>query len=321
MALGLLLALIFATAAIPAGALGALDALLGGRLLRRRLRRCAGLLRRPGRSYEHWGGRFSHIFVAFGLASLGSGTAPLVATLLPFVALGIVTWTLSAFSRLVFGRRLLVWSLLLAEVSLAGWAIALPNRDESLYWLNGASAYTWPLLLFTLHAGLVAAYVSATNPRATALWLGASAVLGFIGAGFSETATCFQLAVLVLAFVACVTPRSGLDRDVRRRLGPFIFAALLAAVAGALVLAAAPGNDVREATLPAHLPLAELGYRSLRRTLRFLYDHAFEPEVFLVGPVVALATVIAASRGRGPGVSIEPTSGGGSPLPPRSRTS
>ena len=271
MALGLLLALVFATAAILALALSAhstrfwADDYCAAASVDAR-----GFFGAQTWSYEHWSGRFSHIFISFGLASLGSGTAPFVATLLPFVALGIVTWTMSAFSRLVFGRRMLAWSLLLAEVSLAGWAIALPNRDESLYWLNGASAYTWPLLLFTLHAGLVAAYVSATNPRAMALWLGASAVLGFVGAGFSETATCFQLAVLVLAFVACVTPRSGLDRSVRRRLGPFIVAALLAAVAGALVLAAAPGNDVREATFPAHLPLAELGYRSLRRTLRFL---------------------------------------------------
>jgi hypothetical protein len=118
---------------------------------------------------------------------------------------------------------------------------AAPQPFQTFYWLSGAANYVPPLILGATAVALAAQ--ARRDPRAR--WLAALALVGFVGAGFSEAATAFALAVgvLLLGFAAIGRP------ELRTAL-PAVSIFVIASIGGAVIVALAPGNLARFAQLP-----------------------------------------------------------------------
>ncbi len=177
-----------------------------------------GIFASQASRYQNWSGRYSYSFVMALVQSLGSWWLPLTAaTIISFVVMGLYI--------ALRGRVQHPFPLSLAITTLA-LASAL-DLGQLIYWPTGAATYPISLPLFALAVH----FLTRKN-------MAAAAILVFLNAGFSETFAAVQVCVLIL-LASCV-PQF-------RRLWLF---ALLVAIAGAVIVATAPGNAVRAAQLP-----------------------------------------------------------------------
>lgn len=161
--------------------------------------------------YQSWSGRFSfHFFTAV----VAAGGVTLIRILPALIVIALTGSIMFAARRAPLAVPLVI-----------AWVVAgaSPSQFQSFFWAAGSVTYTLPLVLVALWIGFA---ISVPQRRAIHLLL-------FLAAGFAETLTALLLATLAIGAVAWREKRSAF-------IGGFV-----AALAGAIVMVAAPGNFVR----------------------------------------------------------------------------
>jgi hypothetical protein len=243
--------------------------------------------------YEAWSGRFA----ATGLETsaqqlLGPSSSNLLPILL-IVGLFLATWlALREVTQIE-------WRLALVLASVGSYAMlrAAPNIFESIFWLTGGIAYGPLTVLMALAAVAVARAARRGRPS---LWLSVAAILGFISAGFSETASALQVTGLALLVAFTLLP-AGWSRLRSLRLG--LLFAFAGSLAGAAVVIAAPGNAVRQAALPPHPSVFHALRQAVQLSAEFtagLVQH--NPDIVVL--VVVTSALVAYRTHRSPGRTL-----------------
>lgn len=232
--------------------------------------RTAGLLGTQRHFYLAWSGRFSFTLTVSLFELLGTGVVPYLplAALVCWVAA--TGWVVYELLSPALGCRPILFSVLIAELIV--YATVADNTGgvfEALYWQTGMLTYVAPLVLLTALAGFYARAVRRADVRAR----GAATLFAFFAAafyvgGFSETSAFMQIGAFA---VACAAALFIADKERGRRLLPSLVAGLSGSVAALAVVALAPGNNAREATLPAHSGLLTIFARAVSNAL----THAF----------------------------------------------
>ena len=205
--------------------------------------------------YTNWSGRFAFTFFVNVAEMIG----PSVVRLLP--AAFILLW-LAAMVFLIrrslhaLGYQSYTGTVLgLAAVVLLGTLWGAPNIYQSVYWQTGLLTYVVPLILLSGYFGWLLLRQRPQRPgRASWVMIAVSAAMAFVIGGFSETNLSLQtLALLMLLVIGIygVRKNSGI---VDRWL---IAAGLVGSLAAAIVIIAAPGNDVRQGLMPSPSGLVE----------------------------------------------------------------
>ena len=209
------------------------------------LERAAGFVGAQVYWYEAWSGRMTYYLVVGLVEYAGPG----VVQVLPAIALS--AWLLvGAWALLPLARRQ-AWPLPPASAAVTSAAVILvclsgaPQLDQALYWQTGMLTYLLPLVLMTAYAGWLARRVQSARP--VSVWeLIVSGVFLLAVGGLSETSLSVQLALLGLG--VCFS--SVLWRSSRYRSVPLLLAVgLLATIVSGIIVVAAPGNYVHEASL------------------------------------------------------------------------
>ncbi|MFL6257036.1 MAG: DUF6056 family protein [Pyrinomonadaceae bacterium] len=220
--------------------------------------------------YVNWSGRFSFHFVV----NLAESAGPWVVCLLPLAALSVwvalTAWAAYEGAALLGlperARVALLSALLLVYATVESTA----DVAQSLYWQTGMLTYLAPLIFFTANVGLAASSVR-REPGRAALWrVGLCALLALVAGGFSEVSAVLQLGGLSLLLAASLLRARGLRSRAARAL---IVAGFVGALAALLLVALAPGNEVRQGLGPTHSGLFWSVESACRYALYFFEQH------------------------------------------------
>ena len=206
--------------------------------------------------YLHWSGRFSATFVNTLLHAI-SLRSPMV-----LAAFTLIGWTLAgtwAAARWLgqppAGRNPLAALVLGACLPLASLSLA-PNLYQVLYWQTGHLTYLLPLVGMTALVGWLAGrpHQAEWGPVDLALTFGAALLL----AGFSETFGFVQTIGwgLMATYSLAVNRGSGTWK--------LALAGAVGSGLGLLIVALAPGNDVRQGLMQPPSPIPQVLARSVR---------------------------------------------------------
>ena len=209
--------------------------------------RTSGMLGAQADWYRTWTGRFAATFVASAAGWMPVAAADWIPALLLVAWVGGLAWAIGEL--LPDGADSLALAVALA-LGLAVAVLALaPARAQDVAWLTGAASYLLPLVLATPVVGLLLRARKGTRGRSSLLVAG---LLALLAAGCSETFTGMELGGFAAAVALCFAlPAMHPARWVA-------VAALLGAAAGAVIVAAAPGNANRIAALHTTSSLAHL---------------------------------------------------------------
>ena len=198
--------------------------------------------------YTSWSGRFAFTFFVNVAELIGPG-------LVRFLPAAIILLWLAA---LVFLIHRMLYTLgyqshtgivlSLAAVILLGTLWGAPNIYQSIYWQTGLLTYVVPLVLLSGYLGwLLLRRPRQQLGRAARAMIAVSGATAFVIGGFSETNLSLQMLALLLLLTISVYQVKKKSRVVDRWL---IVAGLVGSLAAAIVIIAAPGNDVRQGLMP-----------------------------------------------------------------------
>ncbi len=235
-----------------------------------------------------WMSSYSGIFLTGLLASLDAALPSIFAVFAVGLWLLGAAWLLWQVLELLGVKR----HRLALAISVAGLLIAASMNafysSQSLYWYAANMAYTLPTALLCWTMSLLLAASRRIQMGGSLLaWAGASAVCGFIWAGFSEAQLIFQLAFLPLLLLAAFAVTGG---ELRRNATALIGAGCLGTLGSLAVQWTSPGRLVRTAlTLeyPQFQPIRD-PLTLMRHALADIYQLAIAPETVL-GFVLLLA--------------------------------
>jgi hypothetical protein len=213
-----------------------------------------GLLRSIWYWYINWSGRYSAFAADWFVLKVALGPPALKYIVPLMTALWLVF--LTAFIHLELkksGSFTLLHSTVLGSSFLFSLYQLSPDTSQSLFWWNGARAYSLPLMLLTGGAALYRVVGFLPNLPA-ALGVGSSFLLLFLIGGLGETYVIGQAGFLVL-MIAMKIIRSG--QAPGRELS-ILFAGLCGTLVSALVIIMAPGNAIRQSLLPPTLDVTAL---------------------------------------------------------------
>ena len=219
--------------------------------------------------YRHWNGRwFSNILVLRSPLVLGIDPGLALYRGVPLVLLGLTyggLWALVAACGTALRRgdqALLAGGLLLLYLHL------MPDLSEGLYWYTGAVSYLLPGALSLLVA---AAWIRSARRHWRLGWAATAAVglLAVVASGCSE----LHMMVMAAGHAALL----GLAWRRQRAVPLPLAAVLLAVLAAAFLMAAAPGNAVRGANFPLrHDALRTVGWAAVQ-SMRFAFTWLSSP--------------------------------------------
>lgn len=222
--------------------------------------------------YLNWSGCFSYN-IATSLAELAG---PWVVPFLPVSALvawvAVTAWAVGQAAAMLpeLSHRRGSVSLVSALLIVFATVNSAPDVVQSLYWQTGILKYLIILILFTAYAGLIAASVRRGDERVSWPRAVLCALLVAFAGGFSEVSALVQVCGLALLLAAALTlARESFGRGSRA----LIIAGLCGALAALLVVVAAPGNKVRQATVPPPAGWLVSAESSLRYALYFFEQH------------------------------------------------
>lgn len=216
-----------------------------------------------------WNGRYtSNLLVVYGPLRLGL-EAIAVYRLVPVLLLALTlcaTWLLvrtvapegTPRTHTAFGA--LLWTALFLH--------ATPDIGEAIYWYTGAVTYQLAGILLLFHLALL---VGLWNGRHRGWRVPAALFTALVLPGFNEVV--MLLLILLQAGIVVAHARQA------GRIPGWAWLLLGAALLGALLVASAPGNAVRESHFPLRHRLAPSLGMSLLQTARFLLIWASSPVV------------------------------------------
>ncbi len=189
--------------------------------------------------YQTWTGTYSALFVVSLQGILGLGVEPVV-----LLFAGLCYWALlyRFLRQIVYSNEPSFPSLksaIAASVVCLASIASIANPVQTFYWPVGRTPYFLPVVLILLYFDLARGRWA----QRVLAQIGA-VLLAFVIAGFNSA---YSAGFMVLQGVAWLLPYF------RKR---FLASGTLGALAGLIVLAAAPGNAVRQ----SHFPPPDLGY-------------------------------------------------------------
>ena len=253
--------------------------------------RTMGFVRALEYPREVWSGRYAYFAIKAVFESAGPLTPRITPTLLLLLLVVATLWTLRKGAPA--SRGLAAVLALTFVFTVVDTSPSLDNIGGSFYWETGSLTYFLPLVLFTAWVGL---FGSSRSPK---LLAAVSALLLLIAGGLSETSLAAQGAMTAGALLLAVRVRS--------HRGIWIAGAgVLATVAALVLVATAPGNQLRAAAHVARIPLPAAASRSLGLANDFLGSH-----VLVDGAAFLLLFVVAVVAGARSAVRAERLAGVG----------
>lgn len=208
---------------------------------------------------EAWSGRFAFYAIKGVLESIGPITARVVPGLMTILLAVAAAWTLRRLLGEGSGRFALVAGLTVAYANL-DTAPSRESRFGPFLWETGAITYMLAVLLIAVWIGVLVSRGSLAGRCV------ASALLMLMAGGLSETSVASQggltAGVIVMAMF------------IRERSMVWIAASGLGGTLTALaIMATAPGNALRMATLGARAGILETAARTLKMAYAYLGSH------------------------------------------------
>jgi len=236
-----------------------------------------GLLGSQRHWYGAWTGRFSFTFVASLVALIGPATPRFIPGLLLTLWFVATVWAIYRIS----GSKSWAAVLLFAGFLIFATLETAPNLSQSLLWQTGALTYVAPLILVSLYVGLLSPSTTERHKRFPyKLFAG---ILTFVAGGFSDAYVVLQTTGLILSIVA-VEIFAG--SDFKSRIRPYLIAGLVGSSLALIIVAAAPGNTIRQSYFPKQFG----GWELLRLTVS--YSFRFVAQLVFRHPIVALTSVV-----------------------------
>ncbi|HLV87871.1 MAG TPA: DUF6056 family protein [Candidatus Sulfotelmatobacter sp.] len=224
-------------------------------------------------TYQTHSGRFFSYFTRISAAFIGRDQEThLVPVIFLICWLLATTWAFFQLTTLLKWRLRLLPSSLFAELIVFAMLRTGPDPGQSFYWQAGSFTYTVPIILITVSLGLLPHFLIAQESggkHVTSLIL--PGTLALCAAGCSETNAIFQCAGFAIAIVLCRW--TSIQRA--RRILPVLYSGFAASLLGFLIVAAAPGNAVREAGIRAYTaPLSKtaLLVKTIAASTKFIFD-------------------------------------------------
>lgn len=216
--------------------------------------------------YETWTGRYAANFLdalagATGVRAVAIGPGLALVLWLPLLAAAVAALTPRP-------AQLRIAAPLAAGIIFATLSVT-PTVAQSLYWGQGMRSIVPPLILLPAYIALLGIASRPLPALVRILTWAAGAAVVLLAAGFNETYTAVQIAILggalVLAWAAGPAARSALV--------PGLAAGLAAALAGLALMVTAPGNAFRQAYFPPPPALPALLAIAGRNLAAFLANH------------------------------------------------
>lgn len=264
-----------------------------------------GLLAMQKHFYLGWSGRFAFTFTIGLVESLGAWVVPFLPGVLTAALVAALAWAVAQF-----GCK---WPAALLLAELVAFATFDDNKGgvfEAVYWQTGSLTYLLPLVLLTILAGYLARLYFREGERAGIWRFVLCGFVAFYAGGFSETYVMTQTAALAAALAACATL---LRREGWTRVVAPLCAAMLGSLLAFAVVAAAPGNQVRQAALPPRIGLVPAATQTLESALAFVFAEHNYPATAYVRLAALLAPLLLAffAPREGEGRGRAPTEGRG----------
>lgn len=209
--------------------------------------------------YLNWSGRYSATLLNTILHVISTRTPAILPTLALAGWVAAASWAAGHWltpSGKAFPPRLMIG----ASLPLACLALA-PNLHQVLFWQTGTVTYLVPLIGFT---ALVGWWLSESAKANSIRFISVGLFLGaLLLSGFSETFGFVQTVGWLILGGMWLAGRG------RSPVLPQVAAGVLGAAVGLAIVAAAPGNEVRQGLMQAPSPLAEVLARSARDAFIF----------------------------------------------------
>jgi hypothetical protein len=220
-------------------------------------------------SYTGWSDRFAATFFASLSDVFGPSAVRVWPGLIMLLLLLSLTWVLVETIRL-FRLKFPGWAMLpVTAAILFLMVLGSPQRYQTIYWRMGLFTYTLPLVFFTCLMGLIFTLVrkTAESRRGGWAWMVVCAGLAFVAGGFSETNLTLQIGLLGLTVLGVWF----LAKDgTKPKWLSYLIASLIGSLLALIVMFAAPGNTVRQASMPAHPGAVKLVTLSLQYAWDFI---------------------------------------------------
>lgn len=238
-----------------------------------------GLLGAQISSYRGWTGRFAFSFVNSIVALLGPTTPRLLPGLLLTLWFAGTAW--ATYEILLLSDKI-SWP---RVVLFAGFVIfatleTAPNISQSLYWQTGALTYVAPLIPLSLYVAVITRNVRQKHKHRFFLLCGG--ILTCVAGAFSDVYVVLQSAGLLLSIIVVELVA---EADFKSSIRPFLIAGLVGALLALAIVAAAPGNSIRQAHFTRRLGGWEMLTVTLYDSLRFV------AKLVLTHPIIFLAAV------------------------------
>lgn len=191
--------------------------------------------------YNNWTGTYSSTFFQ---SMVGLGRAwvwvPIVLTTLWLLA---AVWTAYQVAAALQLKQRGLMAFIIGTLLVYATNDGAANVYQSLYWTSGAITYTLPLIVLTFNLGVIVLGLRTSEDNQIPVpHLALSTGLCMVAGGFSPLFAVFQVAVMGLAFLACLLFAAPTWK--RQALVIFASATVFAFIA-LMILYIAPGNAIR----------------------------------------------------------------------------
>jgi hypothetical protein len=237
-----------------------------------------GVLRAVWYWYLNWTGRYSAsaLDAVFGLG--GPAITPIVPTVTLLIWLAALMHTAAALLPKE-GKFRIAHAVVIAVTAVYVSLILSPNVPQALYWGQGMRSIVPPLVLSTIQVDCLARMGTKQWPASRhRLQLILGFFLAFIIGGFNETYAALQLGALAGSWVIVRAMRSW---ETRKQLLDHLLAGAIGAIVAFVIVAASPGNAIRQAFYPAPPALPALLQMAWANFIKFLADTVAAPERML----------------------------------------
>lgn len=198
--------------------------------------------------YLTWAGRYADHFL-IGLSSLGAPENTLFLPVILMIAWLFGFWLLArlALQRIGITNTALA-ALVIAVIIESISILIMPNRFQTIYWVNGGFPYGWPMVFWTWLTWWCWRMLS--RGKKFVLWeVIVAVVLTFFAAGLSESAATVQTGLVGMIWFYSIA----IQKKKHKPAILLLSGLLLVTGLGLAVMALAPGNQVRAGQMTNHV--------------------------------------------------------------------
>ena len=238
--------------------------------------------------YVTWSNRFTGMFLLSLSDLLGKSFIKWWTSLTIILWVIGLTWAMLKISRL-FHMQMPKWmAILITEWIILFTILLAPQVYQSLFWRIGLITYTAPLVLLSSLIGLlIQGYLKLQEKKTVTGWLVLAGITAFLGGGLSETYLALQISFICLSFLALLLFNK---KEILKMGSKPLGSALIGSLLSFVIVLAAPGNAVRQATMPAHPAIIEFVKMIVINTFLYIYitlkNNAFQMLLAALAPMI-----------------------------------